>query len=129
MSANETSEMEPVDTSSLRKELPPPPELEQRVLTALANRGLIRRSADGKSAWMWLAIAASICLFFTGVWAGDHYLRSFHSPPTYVFLLYEGAGFQQAGTRDDENRRINEYKNWARELRGRHVVISGMKLG
>lgn len=123
------NEEQPGPLDGLNRELAPPPALEDRVVSALASRGLLAPASQGR-AWIWRAAAAVLAaaIFFGGYAAGK---KSGQSPvnaqPAFVLFLHEDAGYQQP-TAEQLPQRIAEYGNWARELRQAGVGISGTKL-
>ncbi len=114
--------------------LEPPADLEERVVGTLRARGLLgasgptpRRSLAPRWAWP-VAIAAGLLLFLGGFALGR---RAVAAPGAglnqYTLLLYEGPGFNAAGT--SEPALVREYTAWAGELAGRGRLVGGEKLG
>ena len=114
--------------------LEPPAGLEERVVGTLRARGLLR-GTDGRPRrslaprWAWpVAIAAGLLLFVGGFALGR---RPAAAPGAglnqYTLLLYEGPGFNPAGTA--EPALVKEYTAWAGELAGRGRLVGGEKLG
>lgn len=119
----------------LASKLPPhraPPELEERVVETLAQRGLIARgpTRQGRGR-LWRAammVAASILLFAAGalsqrVSVGDS-ARAADSRPRYMLLLYGG----RAETDAAERARVDEYRRWAQGLATRGQLVAAEKL-
>jgi hypothetical protein len=126
----------PIDSpGTLGPQLPrhePPPELEQRVLATLTQRGLLapRRRSSRLGPWLRAAaaIAAGIALYAAGTLAGR--LSSGRGVttdpgPRFALLLYGGS---EEGGEAAELARVNEYRNWARGIAERGRYIAGEKL-
>ena len=120
------------EVRSLPRETPPSPALEDRVVTALRRVGLLRAPVMSRRAQfvrVALAVAAAIAFFAAGWFAGAP--RPATPAPdghaNYVLFLRAGPGYKPAqGT--DEERIVEEYRNWARGLREAGVAIRGEKL-
>jgi hypothetical protein len=112
---------------ALWREMDPPAELEERVVRDLKERGQLR---SPRSAWRRPLLAAVLVagLLGAGVWFGEDRLRQSPSPlgSSYILLL-EGGEFAGSSPREQE-RRVAEYKAWARELAGRGHLTGGEKL-
>src|SRR5881296_2696558 len=127
----ELSESEIRALRSLHADRLPPRGLEDRVVSALRKRGLLRGGAGFSRRWLLAgaAVAATLLLFLAGVAVGTR----FPSPPPraagerFVLFLYEGEDFQApaAGT---ERQRVAEYREWARRLAETANVVAGEKL-
>jgi hypothetical protein len=120
---------------SLEPKLPrhqPPPELEQRVVATLTQRGLLappRRSGRfGSRVRAAVAIAAGIALFAAGTlaqrWSSERAVATEQSP-RFALLLYGGS---DEGGEAAELARVNEYREWARRIAERGRYIAGEKL-
>lgn len=115
----------PLDTSPLAKGVPPPPDLEDRVVAELRRRRLIH---DRPRLRWWIAAAAALVLFAAGFGLGRHRGTS-HSQFTFVLLLREGPGWREAASPAEELQRVSEYKAWAGRWRANGLEIDGTKLG
>jgi len=107
----------------------PPPGLEDRVVARAAGRGLVDRGTDRtrrRASWARVAIAAAAlaALFAAGALVGSR-LAAPAAPegPRYVFLLYEGPGFDASGNVAEE------YVEWVVRMRERGRVVDGEELG
>jgi YCII-related domain len=111
--------------NGLNHEKAPPPELKQRVIRSLENRGLLGRQPR---IWRMVgAAAAAAAVFVAGVLAGHRAQGSsaFASGPRWALLLYEGPGFQPATVEAD---RVAEYRAWAMRLRAEGALELGEEL-
>jgi len=113
----------------LGREAPPPPGLEDRVVARAAGRGLVDRGtgrARRRSSWARASIAAAAvaALLVAGALVGSR-LAAPDPPegPRYVFLLYEGAGFDASGNVAEE------YAKWIVRMRERGRAVDGEELG
>ncbi|MGH9787305.1 MAG: YciI family protein [Candidatus Acidiferrales bacterium] len=117
---------------ALESEAAPPPELEDRVVADLRQRGLlngIRRGFRSRLVRRELAVAAGVALFLAG-WVA-------HSPrqpvpatevqPTYALLLRSGPDYRPTSD-EEEQQLVKEYGAWARGLHEKGQLISGEKL-
>ena len=110
----------------------PPPDLEERVVKALAERGLLADSTRRQWPALWrrtIAVAAGIALFVGGALIGR--LRDSSTAtqpdtatPRYALLLYGGRTESPA----EERERVREYASWARGLASRGRYVGGEKL-
>jgi hypothetical protein len=109
-------------------EVVPPPRLEDRVVSTLRERGLLRDGAPRifSQRWAWPAAIAAGLLLFAGGFTLGRGARSAPDLPRYTLLLYEGPEFNGAGIRESEL--VAEYSGWARELAGRGRLVAGEKL-
>ena len=109
-------------------EVVPPPGLEDRVVSTLRERGLLRGAAPRMFSprWVWPAAIAAGLLLFVGGFTLGRAPRPAPDLPRYTLLLYEGPEFNRAGTRESEL--VAEYGGWARELAGRGRLVAGEKL-
>jgi hypothetical protein len=112
----------------------PPAALEERVVGALRERGLLRGVAavprrTVAPRWAWpVAIAAGLLLFVGGFALGRRPAASVTTGLSqYTLLLYEGPAFNAAGATEPDL--VKEYSAWAGELAGRGRLVSGEKLG
>jgi hypothetical protein len=112
---------------SLPSELPPPPELEEKVVARLREGGLIERPPVSRRRW--LAAASLAATFALGFLAGD--LRraggaSAASPvpsERYLLLLYEPRAIERR-----EADLVAEYSAWAGQLAQRGQLVAAEKL-
>jgi hypothetical protein len=104
-----------MDLNGLPREEAPPPHVEARIIDELVRRGIIHPRRRSRFAWLAYA-AAAVALFFAGY--AVHALQA--KPPefTHVLLLEGGDGVD----------RVDEYRQWARDLRAQGVHIDGTKL-
>ncbi len=117
----------------LDREMTPPPDAEERIVAALARRGILRkRRRVLRGPWPWLLAAAAAAAFFAaGLSVGGRQGRqgrhdgrraAVTSPRFVLFLFDEG----EPGGGD----RVAEYKAWARSLSsGRFVAGEKLKPG
>jgi hypothetical protein len=114
----------------LPREARVPPGMEDATVGALAERGLLRRrSRGGRRIVEWgLAAAAAAGLFAGGFLAGQ---RGGQAPagelPRFVLLLYEGPEYRDTPPGQEQDR-VREYSNWARERGARGELEAGEKL-
>lgn len=97
----------------LRTAATPPAHLESRIASAVSRRRPHRL----------LYAAAAVLLFCAGF--AFHAWRTRTPEFTHVLFLTNGPTYRPAANPMD---RVNEYRAWARDLRDRQVVISGVKL-
>lgn len=117
-----TEHPDPPRLADLAREMPPPAELEGRVVAALAERGLLRPSRFRRArTGLALAAAAALAAFVAGGLVGR--LSSRPSPPpaagdgrpTFALFLFEDAAFDVA-TGEAGRERVAEYVAWGRGL-------------
>jgi hypothetical protein len=127
------NEMEARAFGELPRELAPPSELEERVVAALAGRGLVRgqrrgRERIGRAA---AAVAAGLLLMAAGVWIGRALPEgragtiAADASPRFVLFLLRG---QESDRPEEEGARVAEYRAWARGLAASGRSVSGEKL-
>jgi len=117
----------------LPRELTPRPELEERVVAALAGRGLVRvpRGGSGRIGRAVAAAAAGLLLMAAGVWIGralpQGQARTIapDASPRFVLFLLRG---QESDRPAEEGARVAEYRAWARGLAASGRSVSGEKL-
>jgi hypothetical protein len=115
------------ELSSLKKEMKPPPELEERVVSQLLKRSMIqRKSVFHIRNWIFTG-AAAISIFALGFAAA----RVFHNSAlpaqyTYILLLREDSNFLEKRTHEPSL--VKEYAQWAREIAKSGTQITGEKL-
>ena len=127
------NEMEARAFGELPRELAPPPELEERVVAALAGRGLVRgpRGGRGRIGRAVAAVAAGLLLMTAGVWIGralpEGRARTLgaDASPRFVLFLLRG---QESDRPEEEGARVAEYRAWARGLAASGRSVSGEKL-
>ncbi len=110
---------------ALSRERQPAPELEDRVVAALAGRGLIRAPAWRR--WGPLAAAAMVTLAL-GFAAGRFSLSpapAAEESPRFVLLLYDDPVRDASRSPEDERRLSAEYTAWAGELAGAGRFVGG----
>jgi hypothetical protein len=125
-------ELDPRVTRSLeelRRDVPPSPGLESRVLKQLRSERLVRRRARLGPTLARAAVLAAV--FAAGIVLGDR-----RPAPTdrteggrYVLLLIEGPSYRTPATPEAERKRVAEYAAWARGLAERGRFVEGEKLG
>jgi hypothetical protein len=131
----------------------PPPDLEESVVAALADEGLVGGGVGSaglgdaghparvpsRRAWAWggLALAASLAAFFAGIAISDRgagreeALPETVGPPAperWLLLLYEDAAYRAPATPEEHAARVAEYVAWAEGLREQGVVVDGEEL-
>jgi hypothetical protein len=124
------SDAEKSALAALRQSVPPPGTLEPKLLEALRARNLVGEKASGIRSGRAIALTgAAAVLFGLGLWAGSRFLTrapvaSANSSSRYVLLL-EGPADPPP---EEEARRVEEYKLWARSVARSGHAISGEKL-
>ena len=111
----------------LPRELPPPAALEDRVVTALEQDGLLREPAPLWRRW-WRHAAAAVLLFAAGALAGVAW-EGGATPvapgqPRFLLLLEGGPGVSPA----EEMRTAEAYRAWAAGLRAAGRFVTGERL-
>lgn len=127
MSNMEKDEEEVPVLSGLKRQVDPPPDLEDRIVARLHAKGLLRRDAKGH-AGRWTTAAAAVVLLALGFAAGRISFRG--AAPvqyTHILLLREDSSFHQPAV--NEATLVREYGDWARGLAQSGTPISGEKLG
>jgi hypothetical protein len=116
--------------SPFTRDIDPPPALEDRVVDALRERGLLE-TGPRRGVRVAGAIAAMVAIFIAGFvvgrWQGAAASpRDAVHPSRFVLLLHEpdGASLPQA----DQQARVDEYRTWARQVVRDGYPISGEKL-
>ena len=115
--------------ASLRREIAPDERFERDVVEALAARGLVRTGAGARIVWRrgltMLGTAAALLAIGVAIGARASGSRpSVASLPRYVLFL-EGTDNLSP---EEESRRVEEYKSWARRVAGEGHLVSGEKL-
>jgi hypothetical protein len=126
---NELTDEEREALSRLPREAALPPGLEDATVDALLVGGLLRRRARRRRLIEWgLAAAAAVLLFAGGFLAGQ---RGGQAPtgelPRFVLLLYEGPDYRNTPPGQEQDR-VREYAEWARERGARGELEAGEKL-
>ena len=108
--------------ADLRRELPPAVELEDRVVDALAARGLLRPSRFRRArTGLALAAAAALTAFVAGGIVGRLSAPAASRPPgpsgrpTFALFLFEDAAYRSVSG-DARRERVTEYVAWGRGL-------------
>jgi hypothetical protein len=130
MTMNESDDLSPSERDALAA-LPrarrPQPQLEDRVVGALTERGLLRRGRRGPGPAATLAAAAAALVLGALLGRGWRPAEPIAEPgPRYVLLLLGGA---PAATPADHSARVAEYAAWARSVREAGRFITGEELG
>jgi hypothetical protein len=101
--------------------MPPPAELESRVISSLQKRGQLARSDRPTMRWL-LRTAAAMALFAGGFATGmlAHRPAVDDTRPRYALLLYDG---NRPGVDD-----VAEMREWVIDLRQRGHFVDGEKL-
>jgi hypothetical protein len=126
---NELTDEEREALARLPREAATPPGLEDATVDALLERGLLRRGARRRRLIEWgLAAAAAVVLFAGGFLAGQ---RGGQAPagelPRFVLLLYEGPEYRNTPPGQEQDR-VREYADWARERGAKGELEAGEKL-
>lgn len=117
----------------------PSPALEQRVVAALREQGLLRPPGRLKVVpRLAAALAAGAVLLAAGWLAGSILGGTIPSPgaapstaipqPTHALLLHAGDGYRAAPTPAAARRRVDEYRAWARHESRAGRLTGGYKL-
>lgn len=126
---------QPQRLRDLRRDSPPPAELEDRIVQELKARNLIQSTIEGAPNMKMhygITAAISIAALLVGVVAGQQYDSATPTSTTasaaqYALFLYEDASYRQAEAgREDE--RVAEYTAWAHELAAAGNLVAGEKL-
>jgi hypothetical protein len=116
--------------TDFRREIEPPSALEDRVVTALRDRGHLAPSSRWRRARVVAAAAAAVLLFLSGYAIG----ASSSAPmPTaadgsarFLLLLHETPATATTGV--PEPQLVEEYRQWARGVSAGGTAIQGEKL-
>lgn len=115
----ELTDEEAAALRALARDGEPADELEDRVVRALAARGLVRRPVALRR--FWPAAAAAIVALAAGFLAGRAGVPAPAAPgddpsPRFMLLLYDDPGRDATQTPEEARRIAAEYGAWAREL-------------
>lgn len=121
-----------------RLRVPPPPDLEEDVVDALAARGWIRspgryvppvgRRQSGVG-WRWIvAAAAAVAIFVVGTMLGGGGGGPAPEGPRFLVLLYEGPEFDAPVTSEDYAEVVREYVAWSDSVRAAGFGLTGDEL-
>ena len=118
--------------AGLAQGLDPGPEVEERIVSALRRRGLVRAPGVRSRSWSRLAAAAAaaLALFAAGLGVGRGLAsRVVASPAEPRFALFLLRGSERVPEpAEEEAARVAEYRGWARGLAGKGRFVSGEKL-
>lgn len=118
--------------ASLPKEQTPPAFLEQRVVNALKESGLIQASIGGtRRSVLRLAygVAAAVALLAVGIGLGVWWQSAPASPERSEFILVLRTPLQDAINEPPvESQRVKEYGSWAKQISKDGLLVSGEKL-
>ena len=115
-----------LELQALPREVALPPELEERIVAALREKGALtpRRPATSR---LWLAAAAVAC--FAAGWLGRGFsmprAASAETGPLYLILLSQLPDSPDAA---DEARLVDEYRSWAESLERAHQLVRAERL-
>jgi RNA polymerase sigma-70 factor (ECF subfamily) len=109
----------------LDREMTPPPDAEERIVAALAARGMLgKRRRLLRGPWPWL-LAAAAALFGAGLSVGRREGAATRPAPPSRFVLFLFDEGERGG-----GDRVAEYKAWARGIgSGRYVAGEKLKPG
>lgn len=116
--------------TEFRREIEPPPGLEDRVVAALRDRGHLRLSRRWSSARVLAAAAAALVLFLSGYAIGASTApigpAEDGGSPRFLLLLHETPATATTGV--PEPQLVEEYRQWARGVSAEGTPIQGEKL-
>jgi hypothetical protein len=95
--------------------------LEDRVVNALANQGLIKQNHRTPKLVTAIASMAAVLAFGLGFFLGGS--NPEQSEYDYIFLLHETSSFNSSESR------VKEYTEWTNQIRQSGIEIAGEKLG
>lgn len=127
MKEDQLTEVEKKLFAELSKESTPPGSLEDSIVRQLTLEGLITKKKTMNVYVKWAAsIAASLLLFFGGMWVGRTTSSQIAIEPTngYMLLLHEGPGF----TSGDPMEMFAEYRAWMINTYNKGLKITGQEL-
>lgn len=125
----ELSTREREDLGALRREVPPPPEMEGEILARLSREGLLAPRGFPRR-WVFpIATAAAAATFVIGLAVGGA-RRQPAAPvsagPRYVLFVESSAG--QALSAEEIAGRVQEYRGWSLRMRAQGHGLGGEKL-
>jgi hypothetical protein len=126
----ELSAAEQRELERLRREVPPPPELEDALIARLSREGLLGGTKTPRYL-VPLAAAAAAAIFALGLAAGGAFREAPPRPsavktPRYVLFVESPAG--QTMTAEQLAARVQEYRDWSIRQRAEGRGLGGEKL-
>lgn len=128
-------EPRPAGLDTLNPEIAPPDGLEERVVRALREEGLVRPAGAAGSRGLFLRAAAMAAglLLAAGLGFGGGRMSAGPAGPVpgtadYILLVRPGPAETAPLRGDEERRRIREYSRWVLDLAARGQVVGGEKL-
>lgn len=117
------------EIAGLSREIPPPEGLEEQVIGALREEGLIGAGAGSRRGWFIrsVAVAAGLILMTAVGFAGGRWSAP-EARGDYILLLRAGPNEAQVTGREEEMRQVREYSAWAQEAAQRGNLVAGEKL-
>lgn len=116
--------------TEFRREIEPPPALEDRVVAALRERGHLALPGRWSSARILAAAAAALVLFLSGYAVGASTApiapAEDAGSPRFLLLLHETPATATTGV--PEPQLVEEYRQWARGVSVAGTPIEGEKL-
>lgn len=119
------------DLGNLPRETAPPPEIEERVVSALRREGLLGRARKRapRGTRRRLATAASILVAALGGWVARGWADAAPPPPEgtreFLVLLSEPEALE---TTKSTAELVDEYRRWAGELASEGLLVSARRL-
>jgi len=112
--------------SQLKREIDTPPELENRVIARLLEKGLLRDRSSGRRV-RWFTVAAAVLIFAFGFGSGKFFVtRVTGVQYTYVLFLREDPQVFEKPIHEPSL--VREYAQWARNISQSGTMIRGEKL-
>lgn len=127
----ELSAAEREDLEKLRREIPPPPEMESQLLARLSREGLLERRAGSRRYPVLLAAAAAAGIFALGLavgWATRRVPVAPSGPATPRYVLFVESPVGQTLTEEQMRARVQEYRGWSVRMRAEGHGLGGEKL-
>ena len=115
--------------TEFRREIEPPPRLEDRVVAALRDRGHLATSRRSGGFRGLAAAAAALVLFLLGYTIGASTATTpgeDAGSPRFLLLLHETPATAATGV--PESQLVEEYRQWARDVSAGGTQIQGEKL-